>query len=274
VARLRVSGARALPRLAAFLTSDAPSDARAHALAALEGMTDPQAVELACAALGDPDTDVVVAALGVLRGWVTQESGTRLLETVTALAVDATKDARVRLAALDALSDLPEQLIKPIRAQAPPPEQGGPPLDNPDAARTWVEAHGRTVGLSQLHDAVKAFRDQEAAADTAWIRAAWLESRAATHRVLAQRGSRLALYDAKDTCEAARSPLPAGFLEAMRLIGDTSCLEPLAVAWSRSRDPEWRMQLSATAREIVRRAGIDGRSAVVRRLRAAHRGFA
>ena len=81
-------------------------------------------MDIAVTALGATDIETVVAALNVLRSWVPRETGTRLLEAITAIAVDRSRDARVRVAALDALSDLPDDLVRPIREQAPPPEAG------------------------------------------------------------------------------------------------------------------------------------------------------
>jgi len=273
VARLRVLGARALPRLSRFIASSDGSGARAHAMSALEGLDDPRASEIALAALGEPNVDVVIAALGVLRGWVTRESGTRLLESITAITVDRSRDARLRVAALDALSELPDDLVRPLREQAPPPEAAGPPLDNPLAAREWIDAYGDKATLATLHDAIKAFRESENRADSSRGRDGWLNARGAAHRMLGARGSRLALYDARETISAAQSPLPAGFLEAIERVGDASCLEPLARAWSATRDTAWRAQLSEAARQIVARAGLGARSAVVKGLRANWAGF-
>jgi len=273
VARLRVHGARALPRLVAFITSSGPSDAKALALTALEGIPDPHVVEIALNAIDSPDADTVVAALGVLRGWVTQETGTRLLEAVSAIAVDRSRDGRVRVAAIEALSELPEHLIRPIREQGPPPESAGPTVDDPIAARDWVEAHGRAATLATLHDSVKAFREHEESARTGRDRHAWLEARGAAHKALADRGSRLALYDLRETFTAARAALPAGFLEAITAIGDASCLEPLAHAWSATRGAEWRGQILEAAQRIVRRSKLGARSAVVKHIRANWEGF-
>jgi len=273
VARLRVLGARALPRLSSFIESSESSRARALALSALDGIADPRATRIALTALASSDIEVVVAALGVLRSWVTQETGTDLLETITALAVDTTRDARIRVAAVEALSDLPERLVQPIRAQAPPPESGGPSLDDPVSAREWVEAHGHQATLSTLHDVITAFREREGASDTPRTRTEWLKARGAAHGVLAERDSRLALYDAKETISAARGPLPRGFLDAMSKTGDPSCLEPMAQAWTASRDAVWKGQLTDAARQIMRRSRLTGRSAVVKDIRASWPGF-
>jgi hypothetical protein len=158
-------------------------------------------------------------------------------------------------------------------SMAPPPEAAGPPQDNPVAARDWIEAHGDRATLATLHDAIKAFRDSEAEADTSRGREEWTRARGAAHRILAARGSRLALYDARETFSSAQSPLPPGFLEAIRRIGDASCLEPLARAWSATREATWRAQLSDAAREIVARSKLGARNAVVKGIRANWAGF-
>jgi hypothetical protein len=280
VARLRVLGARALPRLSTFLESDAPASAHALAISALEGVENRRAMTTALNALDSADADVVVAALSVLRGWIAKETGTRVLEAVAAVAVDRTRDSRIRFAASEALSDLPEHLVRPIKEQAPPPASVGPPLDDAGAAREWVEAHGRGARLSTLHDAVKAFREREESgvrgpdAASGRRRGEWLLARSTAHQVLAERGSRLALYDLREAFSTAQSPLPSGFLVAVVKAGDVSCLEPLARAWSASaRGTAWRNQLAEAAREIVRRSKLGARSPVIKGLRAKWPGF-
>jgi len=273
VARLRVLGARAFSRLARFIeSSDAPT-ARALAISALDGLDDPHAIEIAFAALSASDVETVVAALAVLRNWVPQEDGTRLLEAITAIAIDRQRDARVRVAAMDALSDLPDDLLRPIREQAPPPEAAGPALDNPLAAREWVEAHGARATLATLHDVIKSFRDAESRAETSGERSEWLRACGVAHRTLSDRGSRLALYDVRETFTAAKAPLPPGFIETIVTLGDSSCLEPLARAWSASNDSGWRAQLSDAAQRIVTRSKLGGRNAVLKGIRANWAGF-
>ena len=273
VARLRVLGPPVIPRLASFIDSSADSTARVLAMSVLEGFDDPRAADIALAALASTDNDIVIGALGVLRGWVPLEDGTRLLEAITAIAIDHGRGTRVRRAAVDALSALPDDLVRPIRAQAPPPEAGGPPLDNPVAAHEWIDAHGANVTLAALHDAIKSFRELETRAQTNRSRDEWVRARGAAHRVLADRGSRLAVYDARETLSAAQSPLPPGFLEAVARVGDASCLEPLARAWSAAKEPRWRTELSEVARHIVARSKLTGRSAILKALRADWEGF-
>jgi len=274
VARLRIMGARALSRLADVMTSDAPAGARALALSALEGVDDIRAADVACGALGDADADTVVAALGVLRGFVANEVGTRLLETITAIVVDPHRSARVRVAALAALSDLPEHLVLPIREQAPPPESAAPSLDDPTTVREWLEAHGDTATLSTLHALVTGARAREQEESSARQRGEWLRTRGTAHRALARRHSLVALYDLREVFESARTALPQDFLSTAAAIGDASCLEPLARAWSASpKDVTWRHQLATTAATIARRARLNGRHVLVKRLRTNWPGF-
>jgi len=274
VARLRIIGGRALSRLADVITSDSPASARALALNALEGVDEARAADVALAALADADPDIVVAALGVLRGWVANEERTRLLEAITAIAVDTTRTTPVRLAALGALADLPDDLVQPIRAQSPAPDSAGPPLGEPAALHEWIAVHGGTATLSTLHELVTRTRELEQAESSARQRGEWLRLRGLAHHALARRHSLVALYDVRETLAGAKTPLPQEFLSAAAAIGDASCLEPLARAWSASpKDLTWRHQLATTAETIRRRAGLNGRSAIVKRLRANWPGF-
>src|SRR5688572_20579789 len=269
VARLRILGSRAVPRLVEVVASDASAPVRALALDALEGIDDAHAIDAAFGALRDGDVDVVVAALGVLRRWVAEETGTRLLDAITAMIVDRARDARVRVAALAALSDLPEHLVQPIREQAPPPEDAGPSLDDPVAVREWIQAYAASATLSTLHALVTRTRERQQGESSSRLRSEWLQARGHAHQALARRQSLVALYDIRETFESATGALPQSFISAAAAIGDASCLEPLARAWSASaKDLNWRHQLSTTATTITRRARLTGRSAIVKKLRA------
>jgi hypothetical protein len=256
------------------ISSDAPSHVRATALTALDGIDDVRTADIAFAAVSDDDVDVVVAALGVLRNWVASEVGTRLLDAITAIAVDRTRDGRVRVAALAALSDLPEHLVRPIRDQAPPPESAGPTLDDPVAVREWILAHGRIATLSTLHELVTRTRERGQAESSMRLRGDWLRARGQAHHELARRKSLIALYDVREAFETATGALPQDFLSTAASIGDASCLEPLARAWAASpKDLTWRHQLTTTASTIMKRGRLTGRSALVKRLRATWPGF-
>jgi hypothetical protein len=244
------------------------------ALDALDGVNDVRAIDTAFAALRDRDVEVVIAALGVLRPWVADETGTRLLDAITAIAVDRTRDARVRVAALAALSELPEHLVRPIRDQAPPPESAGPTLDDPSAVREWIQAYGSSASLSTLHALVTNSREREDAETSSRLRLEWLHARGQAHQALARRQSLVALYDLRETFAAAPTALPQSFLSTAAAIGDTSCLEPLARAWAAAgKDLNWKHQLSTTAATVMRREKLTGRSALVKKLRANFQGF-
>jgi hypothetical protein len=99
----------------------------------------------------------------------------------------------------------------------------------------------------------------------------WMAVRAATHLALAQRGSRLALYDVRETIESARQPVAVEFLATLTTIGDVTCLEPLAGAYAHANaagTPEvwWRQHLAETFRVIVGREKITRRHAAVKRI--------
>ena len=273
MARLRVAGSRAVPRLLLLLQSDAPPAVRAGALCALDGLDDPRAIDAALSALGDAAADVAAAAAGVLRGWVAREEGTRVLDALAGVALDQERAPHVRLAALDALRDLPAELVRPLLAQAPPVDPRAI-ADDPEQVLEWVRADGSTAPLSTLHDLVVRSGGRERETLPADARAHWQRVRGAVHAALAARGSRVALYDLKEALEAGAGPLPNDFVTAIASIGDASCLEPLARAWSASSgDTWWQERLAGAAAAIVRRARLSGRSAVVKRVRARWPGF-
>jgi len=275
VARLRILGNRALPRLIDLVAAHESASVRALALDTLEGLDDVRVIDVAFDALRAGDIHVVIAALGVLRRWVAEETGTRLLDAITAIAVDRSRDARVRVAALAALSELPEHLVRPIRDQAPPPESAGPLLDDPVAVREWIQAYGASATLNTLHELVTRTREREHDESSSRLRSEWLQARGRAHQALGKRDSRVALYDLRETFEAATSALPQSFLSTAAAIGDASCLEPLARAWAAGgKDLDWKHQLSTTAATIMRREKLTGRSAAVKKLRVNFPGFA
>ena len=100
-------------------------------------------------------------------------------------------------------------------------------------------------------------------------------ARGAAHAALARRGSRVALYDLRESFDAAQEPLPLDFLAAATMLGDTATLEPLARAWAAAAPVEkwWRERLRDAADEIMKREKLTGRSAVVKRLREKWPGF-
>ena len=274
VARLRVIGERTIPHLARFIDSEADARARALALGALQDLRASRALDVALGAVDDDEPDVVIAGLAVLREWVAREDGTSALEAVTAIAVDDARDPRVRAAAVEALSELPEHLVRPLRERAPHPEVDWSSIDDPEAAQTWVDAHGASAAASSVHALIDRLRSQEQNESAAQRRMAWQRARGRAHRALAKRGSRLALFDLRETFDTTPKPLPEDFLMAVEALGDASCLEPLARAWAVAPyDPTWRARVSTTAAAIAKRARLTARSAAMKRIRNQWPGF-
>ena len=109
--------------------------------------------------------------------------------------------------------------------------------------------------LASLQKVVDRVREREGS-EPAAARDQWRLTRAAAHVALAHRGSRLALYDLRESLEAATGPLPVEFLAALSLVGDASCLEAIAAAFTRGRDAWWRHHLADAFRDD-RRARTD-----------------
>ena len=81
----------------------------------------------------------------------------------------------------------------------------------------------------------------------------WTTARAAAHVALASRGSRLALYDLRESLERATRRCRSSSSPRCRLIGDASCLEAIAAAHAtgRARRDWWREHLADAFRAIV-----------------------
>jgi len=94
----------------------------------------------------------------------------------------------------------------------------------------------------------------------------------AAHNTLAHRGSRVALYDLKESLEAAREPLPVDFLGAASAIGDAACLESVAAAYARAMeaglrvDDWWRQRLTDVFRAIAAREQVSRRTTAGKRI--------
>ena len=282
IARLRVIGARAVDRLVAVARGSGPDAARAAALTALEGIEDPRAREAALTLLGDGSPLIATAAVGVVRALLATD--THVLDAITALALDKARPPAVRLAALDALAELPRPIIQPVLhtlgtddkalAEQARGQRASVALDQPAGARQWIAKRGATAPFSELHAMIARIRDRERTEPSARRRQEWEVTRAAAHLALAERGSRVALYDLRESFDAATSPLPLDLLNAAGIIGDATCLEPMARAWTAAgRELWWKDRLAETARAIVGREKLTARRAVVKRIRGRHPGF-
>ncbi len=309
-ARLSVIGTRAVDGLLAVLASEQAPGVRAAALAALEAIGDPRAIEPAFALLAEADPAVALPAAGVLRGALETTRGTEVLDRLATTALDPGAPERARLAALEALRGLSPKVIGPIwrtlkddsspavrgavGGGGPTPEidptdalraaAAGDLPDDPDAVRRWLGGDVASLSLPVLHRLVQTIRAREAAMGDPARRVAWMTARAAVHRALAARGSRVALYDLREMIDAAPAA-PVEMLAALERVGDASCLEPIAAAYARlapgraagddgapSRPTDattwWRQHLATTFRAIAAREKLTERQVVVRRIRS------
>jgi len=307
VARLSVIGTRAVGGLLSLLASSSVAAARTGALAGLEAIGDPRAADAALACLEEDDEAVRGAAAALLRRLLESARGAAVLDRLAAIAVDSTRPDGVRLAALEALRQVPGPALELISARLrddpslavratvtgsgnaamrPPLEAleqaaAGALPDRPDSLRQWLAAAGADAPLPTLHSLVQRVRERERTSADATRRREWMTARAIAHQVLAARGSTVALYDLRETIEGGEEA-PVEMLAALGAIGDRTCLEPIAAAYSRlaeraghqarPRDTGaadwWRDHLAAVFRTIAAREKLNERHAVAKRIRA------
>lgn len=293
VARLAIIGERAVERLlAAYRAPDAERAARAAILRALEPIGDPRALPAAEDALAEGG-DVALAAIGVLRRLLNAACAATSLELLLRTAFDRRAEHRVRIAAIDVLQTesaaVRQQIVKALADDPDPLVRtrvrekdgtatdddalwedvlGGRLPDDPQRVRELLAARASTAPLNRLQGLVECVREREAAASHDAARAAWRALRGTIHQALAVRGSRLALYDLRETLDAASGALPGTYLAALQRVGDRSLLEPIAAALSRAPagDEPWRVQLAQAFRTIAKRERVTRRHAAVRRI--------
>lgn len=288
-ARLAILGPRALDRLLAVLSAPGVSAATAATvLDVLERMGDSRAAAAAEPWIASAESSVALAAIAVIRLGLRSDdvaASTRATERLVSVALDPSRPAEVREAAWTALEDLPEAVLRPLEARArhaPQPAPSGAQRrdrpaaldpeaigDDADTVRRLVLEAGPAAPLPVLHRLVERLRAREAGLPPP-ARAPWRLARAAVHQVLAARGSRVALYDLRESLESAADALPVGMLAALARIGDASCLEPIASAHARSTDPWLRDQLAATLTAIAARERLTRRHHIIRRLARRH----
>ena len=302
VARLTVIGPRAVQRLLGVGADHrATASTRVAAFRALEAIGDPRALGTALLAITETDTGVATAAIRVARTFLNAPKGVGVLDRLTAVAVDPLRPAAVRIEAIRALGALDPATVKPLLAllgrdpdpavavvatgagarakntrQVDPNEllqdaaRSGLPDDASLVRRALVGAGGEAP-LTTLHQIVERARIREGA-ETRQARVAWTGVRAAAHVALAQRGSRLALYDLRETIESAKGPVAVEFLAALTAIGDPACLEPLATAYAQAtvegvaREDWWHRSLADAFAAIVEREGITRRHVVAKKV--------
>jgi hypothetical protein len=296
VARLIVIGIRAVQRISRLaLAHDASSEARAAAFRALEAIADPRALDPALQAAFEADEGVALAAIAVTRVFLETRRGVEVIDRLTEIATDRQRPVHRRLAAIDALSSLPPSTLGPLvtalRGDPQPEVAARVRLERgPDAAAAMIyireAAEGRadfdpvalrrSLGrlpagsapgeLSRLIDRLRTREAREPPAS----RGEWMAARAAAHVALARLGSRLALYDLRETLETADASLPVGFLTALTSVGDLSCLAAIASAYTRTQgEPNdwWHRHLADAFRGIVARESATARTPAVKRIK-------
>lgn len=300
IARLTVIGSRAVERLLRVLQSSNEPLVRISALRALEGIGDPRSLGPALQTAGHRDPAVATAAIAVARNFLNDEKGTIVVEQLTKLALDTERPETVRLAAIAALQDLEPATVAPllkalsgdanlaVRTEAARPAlkrpgaaphsaapadleallaraaEGGLP-DNPDQLREALTSATRTPALAALLRIVERVREREAD-EPARRREKWAAVRAAAHLALARRRSRIGLYDLREWLDTSKTPLPVDAFAALSLVGDASCLEPIANRYRTPQDDWSKSRLADMFRAIVEREGVSRRHPAIKRV--------
>ena len=294
IARLAVIGTRAVRQVVDAYQAHPEPQARELLLRAMEAIPDPRVIDTVLEALEAADDGVRTAAARAARGLLTHPRGTRLLDTLTAIAMDQAAAESVRVAAIEAIWTLSARTVRPLEerlARDPSPavrraieraaREGTDPLaDLEEASHGWLPRDPQAVlqllartapaaPLSTLHRLIEKVRSREEEGRARRTRD-WRSIRGQLHLALARRSSRVALYDLREAFEAAEEPLPGEFLEAMALIGDVTCLDALAAAYVHAHvvpDGEhWRRALGETFWRVAAREGVTRRHGAIRRL--------
>ena len=301
IARLTVIGPRAVERLAAVADSAAESEVRVAALRALEGIADRRGLKIAIkAAADDRDPAVAAAAVSLARLFIREARGAAVVEMLTTIAIDAGRSETVRIAAIRALTDLDQATIAPllktlakdrnpaVRAEAEgrpvrPRSTGARPVatpdvdailtaasdsgvpENPDQLRQALASAGRSVALAKILAIVESVRERESD-EPPKRREAWAAVRAAAHLALARRRSRIGVYDLREWVATAQGRLPLDAFAALSLVGDESCLEPIAVRYAATSDDWSRTHLAGIFQAIVEREGLSRRNPTMKRI--------
>jgi hypothetical protein len=225
------------------------------------------------------------------------------LDTLTATLLDHGRPDQVRLRALDAITSTPDpspaydaDVVEPLRRQlrmdpsqamrraadggppdaAPPPSTAVVDLDGAaagllpadvEALRQAIATQGPAAPLTTLHRVIERVRAHERGLAPEAVEP-WRVVRATAHLALATRGSRLAVYDLRETLEALGPLTPVGMLSALQQVGDASVLDAVADAYGTSEDGWFRGQITTIFRAVVEREKITKRHAAVKKLAA------
>lgn len=292
-ARLAVIGTRAVERLLEVAGDTAtPIEVRTAALRTLGAIGDIRAVPLATSILDRGPADMALEAIDILGSVVERKEpqATAAFERLAEIALSPRAQTEHRLAAIATFERLPPRLVAPIRQML----ESDPALQVSDRVRreragaraplatlisrelptdpaivaAVVREEGAEAELSTLRAAVDQVRQREQAAKGT-LAGEWRIVRAALHQVLASRGSRIALYDLRETFERAKTVLPVGFYGAAAAVGDASIVESLAAAWAHaaeSDDRQWRGHIADAFGAIVAREGLTRRHETMKKI--------
>ena len=244
-----------------------------------------------------------VDALGALLDARDASVASSALDALTATLLDADRPDQVRLRAFDAIAGAADRsatydadVLEPLRQQlrrdrstalqqaaagARPQSKGPSPHSRasleafangestltPDALRQLITGEGANAPLTVLHRAIERIRMTESAASGEDLDA-WRVARATAHHALSHRGSRLAVYDLRETLEALGAQTPVGMLSALQQVGDASVLEALADAHAGTTNAWFRGQLVTIFRAIVAREKVTKRHAAIKKIAA------
>ena len=305
IARLAIIGRPALRQVVQRL-ADADSTHQPRLLRVLERIGDPGTLGVIRPLLIHAEPEVAAAAVDAMGALLDARDtlvAAAALDALTGILLDTTRDDAVRLRAFEAIGNAGDRsetydadVIEPLRAQlrrdpsatirdavsgpgANPAAAEVPAVEQleaaangdlpaaPEVLRQAVAALGGDAPLTVLHKVIERVRVRETAAVADELDA-WRVVRATTHLALAARGSRLAVYDLRESVEALGAQTPVGMLSALQQVGDVSVLEALADAHAGTTNAWFRGQLVGIFRAIVAREKITKRHAAMKKLAA------
>lgn len=277
IARLTILGTRVVPQLITEYSRTDDRDRQIALLRVLEATADERTFPVAETAIA-AGGDVAVAAIAVLRELLTRTirgADVKALDLLLSIAREGTHDRRLRAAAREALDAAPQDVRDALGALGTSEDQGealwqdalgGHLPDDVRQLRDAIATHAETAPLPDLRRLIERMIERERAQKKAAAINEWRAARGAVHQALALRGSRVALYDLREAFEQASNALPSSFIGAVTLIGDESCVEPLASAYANAgADARWQQQVAQAFREIVKRERLTKKHSALRR---------
>jgi len=305
IARLAIIGRPALRQVVQRL-ADTDTSHQPRLLRVLERIGDPGTLGVIRPLLTHAEPEVAVAAVDAMGALLDARDtivAATALDALTGTLLDTSRDDAVRLRAFEAIGNAGDRsatydadVIEPLRAQlrrdasatlrsaVSTPDANASAADvapgdqleaaangdlpaAPEVLRQAIATHGAEAPLTVLHKVIERVRVREAAVAADELDA-WRVVRATTHLALATRGSRLAIYDLRESVEALGSQTPVGMLSALQQVGDVSVLEALADAHAATTNAWFRNQLVTIFRAIVAREKITKRHTAIKKLAA------